>query len=192
MVLQQAMDQGLVLVGSPVIELEDFNADSRQLQNRNFGTETPIKIISIEEQETDYLIIEPQYALPYDLMAGDYFNISVRFNPEWNGKGYLYTTVIIESSDRQCEIGVAINEDILTINEISAEAKLYPNPTTGQVTVEGANVAKVEVFNLVGQKVHEAEGQVVNIDATNWNKGIYLLNIIEQNGAVVSKKLVVK
>ena len=192
MILQTGMDQGLVVVGSPVIELEDLNADSRQLQNRNFGTETPIKIISIEEQETDYLIIEPQYPVPYMLNAGDYFNISVRLNPEWNGKGYVHTTVIIESSDRQCEIAVAINEDILTVTELSAETKLYPNPTSGQFTVEGANVAKVEVYNLVGQKIHEAEGQVVNIDAANWHKGIYLVNIIEQNGAVVAKKLVVK
>ena len=76
---------------------------------------------------------------------------------------------------------------------LSYEAlKLYPNPTTGQFTVEGANVAKVEVYNLVGQKVHEAEGQVVNIDAANWHKGIYLVNTIEQNGVVATKKLVVK
>jgi len=66
------------------------------------------------------------------------------------------------------------------------------NPTTGLFTVEGANVAKVEVYNLVGQKVHEAEGKSVSIDATEWNKGIYLVNIIEENGAVVTKKLVVK
>ena len=78
------------------------------------------------------------------------------------------------------------------VTEFSTETKLYPNPTTGQFTVEGANVAKVEVYNLVGQKVHEAEGQVVNIDAAEWNKGIYLVNIIEQNGAVITKKLVVK
>ena len=44
----------------------------------------------------------------------------------------------------------------------------------------------------VGQKVHEAEGKTVSIDATNWNKGIYLVNIIEEKGAVVTKKLVVK
>jgi hypothetical protein len=58
--------------------------------------------------------------------------------------------------------------------------------------VEGANMSKVEVYNLMGQKVHEAEGQSVNIDAAGWNKGIYLVNIVERNGAVVTKKLVVK
>ena len=83
-------------------------------------------------------------------------------------------------------------EEHQAIVESIVETKLYPNPTTGQFTVEGANVAKVEVYNLVGQKIHEADGQVVNIDATNWHKGMYLVNIIEQNGAVVAKKLVVK
>ncbi|KWW25340.1 MAG: hypothetical protein F082_899 [bacterium F082] len=72
------------------------------------------------------------------------------------------------------------------------QSKYWDNPTTGLFTVEGANVAKVEVYNLVGQKVHEAEGKSVSIDATEWNKGIYLVNIIEENGAVVTKKLVVK
>lgn len=126
------------------------------------------------------------------LNAGTYFEISVRLNPEWNGKGYVTTTVVIESSDRQCEIAVSIDGDILSVTELSNEVKLYPNPTTGQFTVEGANMARVEVFNIVGQKVLEAEGQTVNIDASNWNKGIYLVNIIEQNGTSVTKKLVVK
>ena len=30
------------------------------------------------------------------------------------------------------------------------------------------------------------------IDAANWNKGIYLVNIISQNGAVETRKLVVE
>ena len=193
MVLQTAMDEGLVIVGAPVIELEDFEAEYRQLQNRNFGTETPVNILSIEERETNYLIIEPQYQLPYSLNAGAYFNISVRLNPETNAKGYVQTIVFIESSDGRREISVAINEDLLAVTELSAEAKLYPNPTTGQFTVEGANVAKVEVYNLVGQKVCEQQGsKVINIDATSWHKGIYLVNIIEQNSAAVTKKLVVK
>ena len=88
---------------------------------------------------------------------------------------------------------VSIDEDLLTtVTEVSGETKLYPNPTAGEFTVEGANMAKVEVYNLVGQKVYQAEGAVVTIDATRWNKGIYLVNIINQNGAVETKKLVVK
>jgi hypothetical protein len=104
----------------------------------------------------------------------------------------VQTSIEIETDYGIFEIAVYINENILSVTELSAETKLYPNPTTGQFTVESANMSKVEVYNLMGQKVHEAEGQSVSIDAAGWNKGIYLVNIVERNGAVVTKKLVVK
>ena len=150
-----------------------------------------IKVISIAEKDTDYLNIETNPTPPFDLeFNGDEAFMFVSLKDF--AKGYVQTSIEIETDYGIFEIAVHINEDILSVTELSAETKLYPNPTTGQFTVEGANVAKVEVYNLVGQKVHEAEGQVVSIDAANWNKGIYLVNIIEQNGAVVAKKLVVR
>ena len=142
------------------------------------------------ENGTDYLSFEPHGTLPYTVEPADYFYLDVYVNALV--KGNVFTTFTVHTDQNDCTYSVAINEDLLSVTELSAETKLYPNPTTGQFTVEGANVEKVEVYNLVGQKVHEAEGQVVSIDAANWNKGIYLVNIIEQNGAVVAKKLVVK
>jgi len=150
-----------------------------------------IKVISIAEKDTDYLNIETNPTPPFDLeFNGDEAFMFVSLKDF--AKGYVQTSIEIETDYGVFEIAVHINEDILSVNELTAETKLYPNPTTGQFTVEGANVARVEVYNLVGQKVHEAEGKTVSIDATNWNKGIYLVNIIEENGAVATKKLVVK
>ena len=191
MIQNTAFDSGLFIVGSPYQYVEDASGAEGLLQNRNFGSQTPIKIVSIAEDGTDYLNIVPQYPLPYTLQASDYFNIMFYANSQ--AKGRVSTMVIVESSDRQCEFYISINDNLFSVNEISAEAKLYPNPTMGQFTVEGANVDKVEVYNLVGQKVYEQQGsKVVNIDATQWNKGIYLVNIIEKNGAAVTKKLVVR
>ncbi len=150
-----------------------------------------IRVFSIAEKDTDYLNIETNPTPPFDLQFnGDEAFMIVSLKDF--AKGYVQTSIEIETDYGIFEIAVYINEDILSVNELSAEAKLYPNPTTGQFTVEGANVAKVEVYNLVGQKVHEAEGKTVSIDATDWHKGIYLVNIIEQSGAVVTKKLVVR
>ncbi len=150
-----------------------------------------IRVLSIAEKDTDYLNIETNPTPPFDLeFDGDEAFMFVSLKDF--AKGYVQTSIEIETDYGIFEIAVHINEDILSVNELSSEAKLYPNPTTGQFTVEGANVAKVEVYNLVGQKVHEAEGKTISIDATEWNKGIYLVNIIEQSGAVVTKKLVVR
>jgi hypothetical protein len=190
MLRKTAFDYGLMVVGSPTIEIVNENGAEGVLTNRNYGTNTPIEIYSITEDGTNYLNIVPQHTLPYTLQSSDFF--TVMFYANSPAKGTVNTMVYVESSDRRCEFGVTIEDSLLSIHELSAETKLYPNPTTGQFTVEGANVAKVEVFNLVGQKIHHSEGRVVNIDASGWNKGIYLVNIIEQNGAVVTKKLVVR
>ena len=190
MVKKSVIDCGLIVLGSPYLYVENELGADGVVQNRNFGSQTPIEIYSISEDGTDYLNIVPQHPLPYTLQATQTF--TTQFYAKSPAKGTVTALVLVESSDRQCEFVVVINDELLSITELSAETKLYPNPTTGQFTVEGANVAKVEVFNLVGQKVHEAEGQSVSIDATEWHKGIYLVNIIEQNGAIATKKLVVK
>ena len=190
-VKQTLLDQGLLVSGSPYLSVEDGTGAEGILQNRNYGSLTPIEIYSIAEDGTDYLIILPQHPVPYTLPAAENFHIMFYANSP--AKGTVSTIVLVESSSRQCWFHVTINEDLLNVTELSAEAKLYPNPTTGQFTVEGANVAKVEVYNLVGQKVCEQQGsKVVNINATDWNKGLYFVNIIEENGAIVTKKLVVK
>lgn len=194
MVRDVAYDLGLYIFGPPAIQFDNANDNPQEanIVNGNYGTNTPIDIysITIAENGIGLVEVEPQHSLPYTLSAGEYFRLD--FYAMVILKGYVQTTVTIHSSDRDLEFSVAINEDLLSITELSAETKLYPNPTNGQFTVEGANVAKVVVYNLVGQKVHEAEGQSVSIDATEWNKGIYLVNIIEQSGATVTKKLVVK
>jgi hypothetical protein len=163
--------------------------------NGNYGTGAPIVITDIYEVENplgiSYLEITPEHELPYTLSGGESFQFIVRPNAQ-TAKGQITTFVFVESSDGRLEFAVTVDETLVSVTEISAETKLYPNPTSGQFTVEGVNVSKVEVYNLVGQKVYEAEGKEIGIDAVNWNKGIYLVNIINQNGAVETRKLVVK
>ncbi len=192
MVLNTSLDSGFVIVGAPSVVFNDLNSNPQEvyMQNRFFGSQIPVKVLSVTENETDYLSFEPQGTLPYTVEPADYFFLDVYLNAM--AKGYVNTSFTVHTDQNDCTYGVTINEDLLSVTELTAEAKLYPNPTTGQFTVEGANVARVEVYNLVGQKVHEVEGKSVSIDAAEWNKGIYLVNIIEENGAVVTKKLVVK
>ena len=131
--------------------------------------------------------------LPYTLTPGSSIDFHVRYVilPIPPGKDYILSEIIIYTSIGELT-EVVMFDEVLDVTEVSAETKLYPNPTTGNFTVEGANVAKVEVYNLVGQKIYAGQGAVINIDANEWNKGIYLVSITMVNGAVETKKLVVK
>ena len=193
MVLNAALDMNLYIPGAPVVELTVNEPQAHPyFVNGNYGTQTPIEITAIyEHSETEPYLELTHEALPYTLQAGEAFVITMQPRP-LVGKGEVTTNVIVESSDNTLNFFVTIDEELLTVTEISAETKLYPNPTTGSFTVEGLNVAKVEVYNLVGQKVYAEQGKMVTINASEWNKGIYLVAITDNNGAVETKKLVVK
>ena len=78
------------------------------------------------------------------------------------------------------------------VDENAMTTAVYPNPTSGNFTVEAAETVVVVVYNLVGQKVYEAQGQVVNIDASGWNRGVYMIHMKNQNGSVTTQKLMVE
>ena len=157
LVIDEAYDMGLYNPGSPFVELTVNEPQAiPYVVNGNYGTHTPINITHIYEVENplgiSYLEITPEHELPYQLSAGSYFQFTLRPNVRENN-GQVTTFVFVESSDKRIEFAVTIDEELLTVTELSAETKLYPNPTTGIFTVESANVTKVEVFNLVGQKI---------------------------------------
>ena len=190
-------DMGLFIPGSVELELTEENPQAEgAFVNGNYSSLTPIEITAIYEVENPfgepYLVINPEHELPYSLSASETFHFTVNPNVQV-GKGTITTFVFVESSDERLEFMVTIDENVfVSVTEISAETKLYPNPTNGSFTVEGVNVAKVEVYNLVGQMIYAEQGQMITINADNWNKGIYLVNITSQNGAVETKKLVVR
>ena len=192
---QPLTDMGLI-TETPNIELTVENPSVEvSVTNANYASQNPIVISDIVEIENDYLEILPEIFLPYTLNAGDDFHFVL--NPDvLIGRGIAETRVVVESDGGNLELFVTIDVELLSVTELSAETKLYPNPTSGNFTVKGADVAKVEVYNLVGQKVLEVESGEWKVesyfDATNWNKGIYLVNIISQNGAVETRKLVVE
>jgi hypothetical protein len=76
---------------------------------------------------------------------------------------------------------------------------LYPNPTTGQVTIEIKNyesgITNVEVYNILGQKVYSRSvirnSQFV-IDLSTQPDGIYLIRILDGSGNLLSQKKLVK
>jgi hypothetical protein len=80
--------------------------------------------------------------------------------------------------------------NVLTVNDRENEFKVYPNPSSGKVTIEFEQIEseKLTIFNLLGEIVYQnsINKASLEINVSNWTKGIY---VIKNNNSV--KKLVV-
>lgn len=66
---------------------------------------------------------------------------------------------------------------------------LYPNPTTGLISIETPKVNSIEVANILGETVLTPILKDGNIDISSLPKGIYLLNLHTDTG-VIGKRVV--
>lgn len=67
--------------------------------------------------------------------------------------------------------------------------KVYPNPVSGILNIEGNDIQKVELFNYTGQ-VMFVSGAVTSIDMASYPVGIYYLKITTNEGLSTVKKIV--
>ncbi len=76
--------------------------------------------------------------------------------------------------------------ETFTANEI----EMYPNPTTGIVNFNNVENATIEVYNMMGQVVANANSNSVNttIDLSNLANGNYVVRIVK-DGEVATSKL---
>ena len=79
------------------------------------------------------------------------------------------------------------------IGENNIAAKVYPNPTKGEFTLEVEALSHVRIVNAYGQTVFntDLEGDQVRIDLSQMGKGIYMMHI-EANGGHAVRKIVVE
>jgi hypothetical protein len=97
----------------------------------------------------------------------------------------------------ECESEYALTADgddfvrltSLSVEENTIAAKLYPNPTNGQLTVEMEGLKEVEVYNLVGQcllRKDVSEGNAI-IDMSGLQNGVYMVKANANSGSVMQK-----
>ncbi|RAR46639.1 putative repeat protein (TIGR01451 family)/predicted secreted protein (Por secretion system target) [Flavobacterium lacus] len=80
--------------------------------------------------------------------------------------------------------------DPLTVESfVTQNLKVYPNPTSGLVSIDSDTLQQVELFNLSGVLLETTNKN--EIDLRPYSKGIYLLKIVTTNGTLL-KKVVLK
>jgi uncharacterized repeat protein (TIGR01451 family) len=94
---------------------------------------------------------------------------------------------------------VITNETVSTLaivigdNEMSLAStiKIYPNPTTSEITVIGYSAAYLKLSNILGQTVAEIS-KSNKLWLGNLPQGLYLLQLFDEKGGLVKTEKVVK
>lgn len=78
------------------------------------------------------------------------------------------------------------------IGENAEEVALYPNPTTGSVTVKAQGMNHISVLNTLGQMVFDANvnGDLQVLDMSQYGAGVYMVRVTTENGVGVQRVVV--
>lgn len=88
------------------------------------------------------------------------------------------------------DVAVGAASVVTSIEESAATSALYPNPTTGKVTIEStAARADIAVFDLFGKQLMAAEltGGRTELDLSGFAPGIYLVRLTDATGTSTLK-----
>ena len=189
-------DMGLIAeVQSVALDAENPDAEL-VATNANHNTQADINIVSITEVNDDdvqYLVINSE-ELPYALAYNENFTFTIAPNAP-NAKSVAQTKVVLTSEEGMVvEYNITIDGELLSVTELSAKVKVYPNPTNSNVRIEANNgIESVKVYNMLGALVETipANGKSINVNLSNYNEGIYFFNIRQTNGTVSNQRVVV-
>lgn len=79
--------------------------------------------------------------------------------------------------------------EVLSANDVH----LYPNPAQQYVIIEGENISKITFSDITGRTVKSISAVTVNkIDISQFNNGVYFVQIIDNKGNLIVKKFVKK
>lgn len=188
-------DLGLVTEEQSFELNEDVLSAEVSVSNANHNTQADINILSIEEvneEEVQYLTITAE-ELPYVLPYNEGFSFVIEPNTLGEEKSVAHTKVVVTSDAGVLEFEVAIDGEVLSVTEVSAEPKLYPNPASSNIRIEGNAIESVKVYNIMGALVESISVNDNNVDVnlSQYSNGVYFFNIRQSDGKVSNQRVVV-
>lgn len=119
-----------------------------------------------------------------------------------------YSTFFVEDLDADGNLNMLVGQDLggvfhfqadplssVSLNEISykSEVAVYPNPTNEKITISSSErIENYSLQDMKGQRLMEEESLQLKeeIDLHYLPKGIYVLTVELENGALITKKIV--
>jgi hypothetical protein len=75
---------------------------------------------------------------------------------------------------------------------------LYPNPADNMVTIENSGIEKIsklDIYDITSKRIYTLSNNSLNkisIDVSQFDKGIYLIELSSENNSKITKKLILK
>ncbi len=85
--------------------------------------------------------------------------------------------------------------EIKQISTANNEVKMYPNPANGYVNIrtEKAGSYQLLISDIIGKIIYNSSfNDKIQIPVPDWNKGIYFVQVISENGFKATQKLLVE
>ena len=129
---------------------------------------------------------------------GEEVTLTIERNEDWAFQNWTENGEVV-SEEMTYTFVITSNRDLVAhfmhtegIDEQTANVSLYPNPTQGEVTLEGEGLRHIRIVNTYGQTVYNAdlEGNQAIIDLSQMAKGIYMMHIDAEGGQAVRKIVV--
>jgi uncharacterized repeat protein (TIGR01451 family) len=83
-----------------------------------------------------------------------------------------------------------LSNENFSLNTIS----IYPNPTNDILNINygtsDINIKSVQIHDMLGKVVYQSQSKVESIDLSNFNSGIYLLDLTTESNDKITKKLI--
>ena len=100
-----------------------------------------------------------------------------------------YYTAVLDGHDCDSVVGLTLAVYENVTEDAEASIHVWPNPTNGLLHIEVEDLYNVEVRNLLGQLVLQAE-KAETIDLNGFEKGVYFLIVSNKKGFNSVKKII--
>lgn len=114
--------------------------------------------------------------------------VIVNWAPEFKGDATL--TVNVSNACGEGNNAITVNvKSTFDISENSIDAKLYPNPTSGDINIEVPGMQHITITNTLGQTVvdMELDADATSINMAQYGTGMYLIRIQTSNGSCTKR-----
>jgi len=101
----------------------------------------------------------------------------------------------VAAFSEECESEFAtVDVTYTNVEENEVVNAIYPNPTSGDLYINATAMKHISVVNAMGQMVYSqnVEGDETVINMAQFESGIYMVNVITENGSSVKRITVVK